>query len=138
MATSARRRALPAVFAALLLAASAVPATAQSTTLGRGFFSAGDVAWERIKARNPWLQHLDDTDAKTWAMHGALTYVGGRAIQATTPLSFTTGLRIVAAFYVARELYNITAEHDPANLDSAMDALVPIAVATLRVRVRFR
>lgn len=127
---------LALALAALALVASL--AQAQSTPLGRGVFSAFDVAWERIQRHNPWLQRIDNTDAKTWLCHGALTYGGGVAIDALTPASRRTALWIMAAFYVAREVYNVTAEGNRKYGDAFMDAAVPIGVAALRLRVDWR
>jgi hypothetical protein len=119
----------------LLITTCAVPMYGQSTVAGRGFFSAIDVWRERQRWLPSWL---DDTPAKTWAWHGALTEAGGYGLSKVSPMSFRRGRQLVAAFYVARELYNVVAEGNRKYSDAAMDALVPVAVATLRVRVEFR
>lgn len=107
--------------------------------LGTGCASLSpDRHWERLQARHPELYQLDNANWKTWLWHGALTYAGGRVIQATTPLSFRTGLRIVAAFYVAREIYNVSVEGNRKYGDATMDAATPLAVALLHVTVRVR
>lgn len=98
-------------------------------------FSAVDVWREHQRWLPAWL---DDEDWKTWGWHGALTEAGGYTLSKVTPMSFRRGRQVVAAFYVARELYNIAAEQNHKYGDAAMDALVPIAVAALRVRVELR
>lgn len=121
-----------------VLASCPASARAQSTTAGRYFFSAFDVWWERQQARNPWLREIDNTDAKSWLVHGTLTEFAGYALSKVTPVSFRRGRQIMAAFYVTREVYGVAAEHNRKRLDPLMDALVPVAVAVGRIEVRFR
>lgn len=123
---------------AIVLLSLPMGAHAQSTALGRNLFSAFDVWWEHQQARNPWLRQIDNTDAKTWLLHGAITALGGYTIGKLTPLSTKAGLRIMATFYVTRELYNISVEGNHKYGDATMDALVPLMVATLRVQVVLR
>ena len=98
------------------------------------FFNAFDVWREKQRWLPAWL---DDRDEKTWAWHGALTEAGGYGLSKLTPMSFRRGRQTVAVFYVVREVYNWKAEGNRKRLDSVMDALVPLAVASLRVQVRF-
>lgn len=118
----------------LLLALLALPLPAQSTALGRGLFSAFDVWRERQRWIPAWI---DDRPEKTWLLHGAFTEIGGYALSRVTPMSFRRGRQTIAAFYVLRELYNVAAEGNRAYGDAFMDALVPVAAASLRVEVRF-
>lgn len=89
------------------------------------------------RERQRWLPaSLDNTDAKTWFWHGVITEAGGYALSKVTPLSFRRSRQVVALFYVARELHNLRSTHS--KTDAVMDALVPIAVATLNVRFEVR
>lgn len=131
--------ALLVITAGLLLLLTPSHARGQSTPVGRGFFSAFDVFWEKQQARNPWLRQIDNADWKSWLVHGAVTEVAGYGLSKATPMSFRRGRQVLAAFYVARELYNIACEGNRKYGDAFMDAAVPAAVAVgaLRVQVRF-
>lgn len=94
--------------------------------------TAPDREWERLQQRHPALQQLDNQSWKTWLWHGALTYAGGEAIAAFTPLSARQGRWTMAAFYVLREAHGVIAQGNRNYLDVAGDVGVPLLVARVR------
>lgn len=124
---------LVAVLLSLSLLAPDVADAQQAArnTLGKVF--NGFDGW---RERQRWLPAwLDDKDWKTWCWHGAITVAGGYGISLVTPLSPRGGRMVFAAFYVARELYNV---YDRRRLgmplkplDHFMDAGVPVTLAAI-------
>lgn len=123
MANSAR---VLLIALALIMGASAVQAQSPFDVLDR--------EWERFQKHNQGAYKLDDTPPKSWAWHGINTAIGGAIIGALTPLSTRQGRHVVAALYVARELYNVAfAKQKNRNyLDATMDAVTPVVVARIR------
>lgn len=94
-----------------------------------------DRAWESWQRRHPWLQQLDNTDAKSWGIHAAVAVGAGSLLGLVPGVSRKTGMQAMCAFYVGREFYGVAFEGNRKWLDATMDVVAPCVAVALVNRV---